>query len=113
MQFHSIELENGIRFIQLGGALDLVGTTHIEHKLAGHVMGENVTVIIDLSEVTFLASIGIRLIITTAKSLASRGGRLAILNPTRAVRDVLDLTGLLQVIPIFASLEEAKKELTK
>jgi anti-sigma B factor antagonist len=111
MQFHSIELDNGIRLIQLGGELDLTGTTDVDSELASHVIGENVKVILDLSRVTFLASIGVRLIVMTAKSLASRGGRLAILNPIPAVRDVLDVTGLPQVIPVFGSLEEATKEL--
>ena len=113
MYFHYRELESGIKLIQLSGEMDLDATISIEQRLARHVAGENILLILDLSEVTFLASIGIRLIITTAKSIANRGGGLAILNPIPAVREVLEVTGLLEVIPIFASLEEAKKGLTR
>jgi anti-anti-sigma factor len=110
MQFRYRELEDGILLIQLGGEMDLAGTTSVEKKLASRVTGEKIGVILDLSEVTFLASIAVRLIITTAKSLNSRGGRLVILNPLPAVRDVLEITGVMQVIPSYSNLEDAVRE---
>jgi anti-anti-sigma factor len=58
--------------------------------------------------VDFLASIGIRLLTITAKSVASRGGKMVLLNPVPDVRQVLELTGMQSVIPIYSHLESAE-----
>jgi len=81
MQLEYKELDNGIRLIELTGTLDIIGTGEIETKFTGYCAGDKVRVVVDLSGVDFLASIGIRLLILTAKSVASRGGKMVILNP--------------------------------
>jgi anti-sigma B factor antagonist len=63
---------------------------------------------VDLSEVDFLASIGIRLSMLTAKSIARRGGRMVLLNPISEVQNVLEVTGIPAIIPIYSSLESAE-----
>ncbi len=64
--------------------------------------------VVDLSGVDFLASIGIRLLTLTAKLVASRGGKMVILNPTPEVEHVLDVTGIPAIIPIYSHLESAE-----
>jgi hypothetical protein len=73
MEIQYNELDNGIRLIKLIGDLDIMGANAIETKFAGYCAGENARVLVDLSAVDFLASIGIRLLTTNAKSLLSRG----------------------------------------
>ena len=102
------ELDNNIRFIKLNGRLDIVGTGEIETRFASYCGGEKARVVVDLSEVEFLASIGIRLLTLTAKSMASRGGRMVLLNPIPEVRDVLDITGIPAIIPIYSEFESAE-----
>ncbi len=108
MEMHYDELENGISFIKLGGILDIIGTGEIETKFAGYCSGDNVRVIVDLSGVDFLASIGIRLLMLTAKSAAMRGGKMVLLNPTPDVHNVLEMTGIPAIIPIYSQLESAE-----
>ena len=102
------ELDNNIRFIKLNGRLDIVGTGEIETRFAAYCGGEKARVVVDLSEVEFLASIGIRLLTLTAKSMASRGGRMVMLNPIPEVRDVLDITGIPAIIPVYSEYESAE-----
>ena len=101
-------LDNGIGLIKLIGKLDIFGTGEIETKFAGYCAGDKVRVIVDLSQVDFLASIGIRLLTLTAKSVASRGGRMVLLNPVTEVHDVLEITGIPAIIPIYSQLESAE-----
>ena len=101
-------LDNGIGLIKLVGKLDIFGTGEIETKFAGYCAGDKVRVIVDLSKVDFLASIGIRLLTLTAKSVASRGGRMVLLNPVTEVHDVLEITGIPAIIPIYSQLESAE-----
>jgi len=108
MEIQYRELDNGIILIKLIGRLDIIGTGEIETKFTGYCAGEKVRVIMDLSGVDFLASIGIRLLILTAKSVASRGGRMVILDPISEVQDVLEITGIPAIIPIYSHLESAE-----
>ena len=108
MELQYSELDNNIRLIKLNGKLDIVGTGKIETQFAGHCSGEKARVLVDLSNVEFLASIGIRLLTLTAKSVISRGGKLVLLNPNPEVHHVLDVTGIPSVIPVYSQFESAE-----
>jgi len=108
MELEYNELDTSIRVIKLTGRLDIVGTGEIETKFTGHCAGDNVRVVVDLSEVDFLASIGIRLLTQTAKSIASRGGKMALLNPTPDVHSVLEITGITRIISMYSQFESAE-----
>src|SRR5688572_18179500 len=113
MELNFSELENNIQFIQLAGILDVQGVDAIGTKFAGYSSGDNSKVLVDLAEVEFLTSIGIRLLVTTAKSVASRGGKLVLLNPNENVKGVLEMTGIMDIIPIHSSLQDAVADLSK
>ena len=108
MELHYSELDNNIRLIKLIGELDILGTGEIETKFAGYCNGENIRVVVDLSEVDFLASIGIRLLTLTAKAVARRGGRMALVGPNPEVRRVLEVIGIPEAIPVYAQFESAE-----
>ena len=108
MELQYSELENGIRLIKLRGKLDIDGANQIEAQLAECCTGENPRIMLDLSGVDFLASIGIRLLTLTAKSVASRGGKMVLLNPTEDVGQVLDVTGIPAIIPVYSNFESAE-----
>jgi len=108
MELKYSELENNISLIKLMGKLDIVGVGEIETKFAGYCAGDKVRVVVDLSEMDFLASIGIRLLTLTAKAVASRGGKMVIINPIPEVQSVLEITGIPAIIPIYSHLESAE-----
>lgn len=108
MEIHVSEIDNGIGLIKLVGTLDVIGTGEIETKFSGYCSGDNIRMVVDLSGVDFLASIGIRMLVTTAKSVASRGGKMVLLNPTSDVHGVLEVTGIPAIIPIYSQLESAE-----
>ena len=108
MELQYRDLENNIRLIKLIGELDIIGVGAIETPFTGYCAGETPRVLVDLSEVSFLASIGIRLLTLNAKSIASRGGRMVLLQPTPDVRSVLEITGIPAIIPIYDGLESAE-----
>ena len=111
MDLQYTELESGIRLIKLNGALDLSGTYSIEIRFVHHCTGDNLRVLVDLSKVNYISSIGIPLLINSAKSIASHGGKMALLNPQKNVENVLDLTGIQLIIPIYHDLNTAVSEL--
>ena len=108
MKIQYSELDNNIRMIKLIGTLDVIGTGEIEAEFSGYCAGRNVRVVVDLSEVDFLASTGIRLLTSTAKSVANRGGRMALVNPIPEVQHMLEIIGIPEFIPMYSHLESAE-----
>jgi anti-sigma B factor antagonist len=108
MDLHLCTMENSIRLIKPIGKLDMIGVGEIEAKFTAFCAGDKVRLVVDLSEVDFLASIGIRLLTMTAKSVANRGGKLVLINAIPAVYDVLEVTGIPAIIPIYSHLESAE-----
>ena len=108
MELNVSELDKGITMIKLNGILDINGVNQIETKFAAYCSGENPRVIVDMAGVSFLASIGIRLLVTNAKSLRTRNGKMALLNPTPDVMNVLEITDIPAIIPVYSNLESAE-----
>lgn len=108
MELHVSELDKNITLIKLSGRLDITGVNQIETKFAAHCSGENARVIVDMAKVDYLASIGIRMLVTNAKSLKSRNGKIVILRPTQEVMDVLEMTNIPAIIPVYTNLESAE-----
>ena len=66
------------------------------HALAG----SRRALVVDLSKVSFLASMGIRLLVIGAKTVASKGGKIVLLDPDPNIESVLTTAGIDSVIPI-------------
>ena len=108
MEIQYNELENNIRVLKLIGSLDILGVGEIETKFTGYCAGESPRVLVDLTNVDYLASIGIRLLLINAKSIASRKGRMVLLNPNPEVKNILEETGIPASIPVYEGLESAE-----
>jgi len=107
-----IEFEDSsetLRTIRITGRLDLIGTDEIATKFAALSTVNGRRVIVDLTDVSFLASIGIRSIITNAKALQQRGGRMVLFVGTnQPVAKTLETTGIDSLIPLFSDKAEAE-----
>ena len=112
MKLDYSELDNGIRLIKLNGSLDMNGTYSIEVQFVRYCAGENIRVLVDLAKVNFISSIGIPLLVNTAKSIVSRGGKVILLNPQDNVLKVLEMVGVPEMIPIHTDMRTAIAELS-
>ncbi|MCK6582640.1 MAG: STAS domain-containing protein [Anaerolineales bacterium] len=108
MEFTATELMKGIILLKLQGRMDITGVNKIETSFTGYCAGEKPKIIVDLAGVDFLTSIGIRLLVTNAKSMISRGGKMVILNPTPEVMGVLEITDIPAIIPVYSQIESAE-----
>ncbi len=96
----------------LTGRLDTANVDKIETTFSASILPQGRPTILDLSNVTFIASLGIRLLLTTARTLGNRGARLVMFGATPAVAEILETTALSDIIPIFRSEEEALAAVT-
>jgi anti-anti-sigma factor len=93
----------------------LVGEADVTTRALGDVLGAEAAkqprlLLVDVSALTFIDSAALREIVGAYRRLRADGGLLALVSPNRAVRRVLQLSALDQVIPVYASLEEADSQ---
>lgn len=101
-----------ILLIKLSGRLDIAGTAEIETSFAALAASKKRKVIVDLTAVDFLASIGIRAIISNAKAQQQRGGKVVLfVGDNQPVTKTLEMTGIDVLVPMFPSLDGAKDAL--
>jgi stage II sporulation protein AA (anti-sigma F factor antagonist) len=65
------------------------------------------TIVLDLSEIEFLSSAGLRVMVSTMKNLRKAAGDLVVACPNPRAREVLRLAGLDSVFSIFETREAA------
>lgn len=108
MSITHTDLDHNLRHIKLGGRLDIPGTDAISVQFTALAATSPMRVVVDLREVSFISSIGIRAIIMNAKALQQRGGKMALLLGNEpAIVKALEITGVGALIPICKKLEDA------
>jgi len=93
-------LAQGVVKVILDGRLDINGAGVIDLQFSA-IAGSHRGVVVDMTNVSFLASIGIRTLLLGAKSVQRRGGAFVLLNPVDDVEKVLEVTGVTDLMPIF------------
>jgi anti-anti-sigma factor len=101
------QLDDSIKQLKLSGRLDVKGTNEIENSFSAHVTSGAIFILIDMSEVEFLASTGMRLLLLNAKVLAKRNGKMVLLKPQPLIKEALIMVGFDELIPIYDDFEEA------
>lgn len=99
--------DDGILRITLDGRFDVDGAMAVDMKFATLTGARKAAVLVDMSGVSFLASLGIRTLLASAKGAAARGGRLVLVKPQPLVAEVLTTSGIASLIPMFDDSELA------
>lgn len=98
-----LELKNQsdqVTHLALRGRLDAAGVAEVELKFTGHTVPRAKPLLLDMSQVTFLASLGLRMLLTVTKALDQRGVKTVLLSPQPAVAEILKVSGFDQMMPI-------------
>lgn len=82
------------------GRLD--GSTAATHEksIQDLLAGEVNSIAINLSEVDYVSSAGLRVLLVAAKAAKGKGGKVVLVSPKPAVLDVLKLSGFDKIIQI-------------
>lgn len=113
MEFTIEELEHGIKKFNLAGRMDILGTGDIDLKFTSKGASKKAYIVVDLSGVEFMTSIGLRTLASTAQAQNSRGGKITLAAPQPLVRRVLAITGSDKIIDTYDTVDDAKAALLK
>lgn len=103
-------LEGGITCIRLRGRLDAPGADSVGVRFSAAASTAPSRVVVDLSGVGFIASLGMRLLISSARNAKAKHGVMVLFGATALVTDVLEQMAIDQIMPIVATEAEALQQ---
>lgn len=104
---------DGVMTIALKGAIDAYSYNKLENALDNLIEQETYKLIVDLSQVDYMASHGVGLLIGMLGLVQKNSGNIVLLDPKPAVRDVLELLGLNHLFTIAENKDIAFKSFQK
>ncbi|MBK1661121.1 STAS domain-containing protein [Paracraurococcus ruber] len=105
------EVSASLQQIALSGFLDAAAVERLEPQFAAAVAAADRDTILDLSGVDYCGSLGIRMMLAAAKALQKRGRKLVLAAPQPPVRTVLETVGIGSLVPMTASVGDARHQL--
>jgi anti-sigma B factor antagonist len=111
----SVEHRYGVTVLAVGGEIDMVTAPRLEKAIDDVLADDPPTLVIDLTEVTLLASAGLRLLATanerfvlaTANKRSGESGGFAVVAGAPATIRPIELTDLNEVFDLYLSLDDA------
>jgi len=104
--------ENGILIIAINGRLDAASAPVAEGEINKALEGEQNRLLFDLSALEYLSSGGLRVILSAAKEIRRREGKVALAALTQYVYEIFEVSGFTAMLPIKDSVEDGLKELS-
>lgn len=99
-----VSREGHVVSVEASGELDMANVDELETALA-EVRAPGVSIVLDLSGITFMDSTGLKLLLTADAAARSDGYSLELRAPSKAVLRVFEITGVLERLP-FAREEK-------
>jgi anti-sigma B factor antagonist len=103
MDMEVTKLGDNVTCVRLRGRMDAPGIDAIDTRFTAATAAVGRDAVVDLSGVSFLASMGIRLLISSARALNVKHAKLVLFGAQDLVQNVLDQAAIDQIIPIVAS----------
>lgn len=100
------ELDGGVTKVTLDGKLDIEGAAAVDMKM-NVIAGTRKLVLVDLQQVSFLGSMGLRALVAPARAIKGRGGKIVLFGPNELVEKVLKTSGTDALIPVHHEMQTA------
>jgi anti-anti-sigma factor len=104
MQIQSHEV-TGVLTVSPAGSIDAFTAAELTAFIAQH--SGSTQMVLDLAQVDFMSSAGLRVILATAKEARQRGGDLRLAAPQEGVLKTLKMAGFTSIVKTFNTVEEA------
>ena len=96
--FEILDSDKSILLIAFEGKLDGLNLANEDARFFALLSNLKTSVVLDFTKVTFMSSLGIRMLIIASKDLKRQGLTLKIDKPSAEVREVFYMTGLSELL---------------
>ncbi len=94
---------SGVTKAELAGRLDTSNVNRVESSFLAGIVPKGQHTVVDLSQVTFIASLGIRMLLSAARVLSRQGARLVMYGASPGIMEIIETTALSDIIPVLPS----------
>lgn len=91
------------------GALDNKCSDLFRETVLDRIEEGDHRLLIDFSQTTYIASMGLRALFQPAQALAKVGGKLSLCGLSTEIKDLFCVAGIFDLFPVYATREEALK----
>jgi anti-anti-sigma factor len=105
-------MADDIHVVRPQGRLDSGTGPAFEKDLIGNIEGGAKKLLLDFSELQYISSAGLRIVLLAAKRMRSSGGRLALCSLSRQINEVFEISGFNAILDICPSYDEAVARLS-
>ncbi|KAA8963887.1 STAS domain-containing protein [Mycobacterium sp.] len=106
----SVARRNGATVVRVAGEIDLNTAAAFEAAIGDALAHEPAVLVIELSQVQFMASVGLRILAATHDRVGE-SVQVAVVASSRAASRPIELTGLDKVFALYPTLDEALQAL--
>lgn len=106
MDMQVIEDVGGVTVAVLDGRFDIAGAQEVDLSFST-LAGSRKALVVDLGKVSFLASMGVRTLMLSAKTIIRRGAAMAVCGADENVEKVLRSTGFDEIVALYPNRESA------
>ncbi len=99
--------------LKLSGYLDGHTFVELEKSLDTAIKGGSHRIVIDLAELTYIASAGVGVFINSQHQVRKHGGSLQLVNPAPSVREVFGILGLEVIFTIHQTVDQGVRAARK
>ena len=96
-----------LAIVSVGGEVDLETASQLGDQALDALRDVSPHVLLDLTDVTFMDSTGLKVLLSIQRRADLAGGSFAVAGASRSVRKILTLTGLDQTFTIHETVDEA------
>lgn len=100
------EKQDDVEIVKLIGSLDGSTAEMLQNEVVQDI-ASGTKLVLEMSECGYVSSAGLRILMITAKTLKSKGGKGALANLIDEVKDVIEMTGFGNILHTTASIDEA------
>lgn len=106
MEVHAAQFD-GVVVVTITGSIDALTAPQATEFLLARVAAGETQLVLDLGQVDFMSSAGVRTIMIVLKKNREQGGDLCLAGAHGGVAGVVNLAGLAQVMQVYATVDEA------
>lgn len=93
--------------LSVDGRLDSNTSDALEEKLMGKIDEGKIRLVVDFSELNYIASAGLRVLLMAAKRLKTEGGSFALCGLQENIHDVFEISGFLPILTVVDDMDAA------
>ena len=101
-----------VTLLAVKGFIDTTTAPEFEKKFLTVLGEKKFKLVVDLKDVNYISSAGLRIVLQAAKQMKTKGGRLALCSLREQIREVFNISGFSGILDIAPTAEEAMLRLS-